>query len=130
MSALHRPRVEAVLGMAFRLVPRKLVQSGLIDCFKNGRCEQANLRPIMGLRERTIVNVKSEVTLLSSGAPPHRPLYLGHPLPQGGEGSVNLNSCPRPLGGEGGERSEPGEGVSNLFKLVYIRPALRSSVPT
>ena len=67
-----------------------------------------------------IVNVKSKVTLLRSGAPPHPPSYLGHPLPQGGEGSVNLNCCPRPLGGEDGEQSEPGEGVSNLFKFVYI----------
>jgi hypothetical protein len=32
-----------------------------------------------------------------------------------------LNSRPRPLGGEGGERSEPGEGVSNPFNFVYIR---------
>jgi hypothetical protein len=36
------------------------------------------------------------------------------------EGSVNLNSCPRPLGGEGAGWGEPGEGVSNLFKFVYI----------
>ena len=68
----------------------------------------------------SIVNVEGKVTLLRCGSPPHPPSYLGHPLPQGGEGSVNLNSCPRPLGGEGGERREPGEGVSNLFKFVYI----------
>ena len=40
--------------------------------------------------------------------------------PQGGEGSIDLNSFPRPLGREAGERSEPGEGVSDLFKFVYI----------
>ena len=106
--------------MAFHLVRHKLGQSGLIDYSENGRCEHANLRSKLGSPGRTIVNVKSKVRLLRSGAPPHPPSYLGHPLPQGGEGSVNLNSCPRALGGEGGERSEPGEGVSNLFKFVYI----------
>ena len=67
-----------------------------------------------------IVNVKSKVTLSRSDGPPHPPSYLGYPLPHGGEGSINLNFCPPPCGGEGGERSEPGEGVGNLFKFVYI----------
>ena len=35
---------------------------------------------------RTIVNIKSKVKLLMSGAPPHLPSYLGHPRPLGGEG--------------------------------------------
>ena len=58
-----------------------------------------SLHELLKLRV-AIVNVKSKVTLLRSAGPPHLPSYLGHPLPQGGEGSVNLNSRPRPLWGE------------------------------
>ena len=40
--------------------------------------------------------------------------------PPRGRGERQLELLPSPLGGEGGERSEPGEGVSNLLKFVYM----------
>jgi len=41
------PRVDVVLAMDILSAHHKLKKSGLIDCFKNGHCEQANLRWIL-----------------------------------------------------------------------------------
>jgi len=63
---------------------------------------------------------------------PHPPSFVGHPLPRG-EGELPL-IFPFPLPpGEGGERSEPGEGaVKHLFPELsnfYCHPGRAAGTP-
>ena len=89
-----------------------------------------SLHELLKLRVAT-VNVKSKVTLLRSAGPPHLPSCLGHPLPQGGEGSANLNPCPRsPRRQRVARRASQARGsvaFSSSFTLVReLRQRLRS----
>ncbi len=58
-----------------------------------------------------------------------RPRSSGTLSPEGARAGISVIN-PRPLGGEGGERSEPGEGVLDLFTQLceaQARPGMSYS---